>query len=62
MSASITTEAQANALGYGSIIRDKNGDALQKVSERGWHITGETGRWGPTWIAYPATVLWEGVA
>lgn len=59
MSATITTEAGANDLPHRTIIRDNNGDAMQKFGN-GWEMTGEPGRWGPSWIAYPATVLWEG--
>lgn len=54
----ITTEPEVNALPVGTIIRDNMGDARQKVSERGWEQAGESGRWGPTWVAFPATVLY----
>lgn len=54
----ITTEPEANALPVGTIIRDNVGDARRKVSERGWEQAGEAGRWGSTWIAFPATVLY----
>lgn len=54
----ITTEPEANALPVGTIIRDNMGDAREKVSERGWEQAGESGRWGPTWVAFPATVLY----
>ncbi|WOF23827.1 hypothetical protein N8K70_03865 [Microbacterium betulae] len=56
----ITSEAEADALPVGSIIRDHMGDARQKVSGRGWEQAGVAGRWGPTWIAFPATVLHVG--
>lgn len=59
MPETITTEAQATALCHGAIIRDRNGDAFQKHGETGWDMAGESGRWGPTWIAYPATVLYD---
>ncbi|MEZ3156877.1 hypothetical protein AB1K56_08080 [Microbacterium sp. BWR-S6Y] len=53
----VRTEAEANALPVGSIIRDNMHDARVKVSERGWEQSGTSGRWGPTWIAFPARVL-----
>lgn len=53
----ITTEPEANALPVGSIIRDNMHDARVKMTERGWELSGEVGLWGPTWIAFPATIL-----
>lgn len=55
----ITTESQADALPHGAIIRDNMGDAMQKKGDHGWEMTGEAGRWGPSWIAFPATVLFS---
>lgn len=54
----ITNETEANALPVGSIIRDNMGDARQKVSDRGWEQSGVVGWWGPTWVAFPAEVVW----
>ena len=54
----ITTEAEANALPVGSIIRDNMGDVRLKVSDRGWEQSGVVGWRGPTWVAFPAEVLW----
>jgi hypothetical protein len=54
----IAAEREANAADEKTVIRDVNGDVFEKVSGRGWEMTGESGRWGPTWIKYPATVLW----
>jgi hypothetical protein len=56
----ITTEAEANALPWGTIIRDNMGSARKKVSDRGWECSGVSGQWGPTWVAFPATVLYVG--
>ncbi len=58
MAETITTEQEANALPVGTIIRDNMGDARQKVSGHGWEQAGEAGKWGPSWIAFPAQVLW----
>lgn len=54
----LTTEAEANALPIGAIIRDNMGDARQKASALGWEMSGVDGEWGPTWVAFPAEVLW----
>lgn len=58
MAETIATEPEANALPVGTIIRDNMGDARQKVSGHGWEQAGASGKWGPTWIAFPAQVLW----
>lgn len=54
----LATEAEANALPIGAIIRDNMGDTRQKVSALGWEQSGVVGEWGPTWVAFPAEVLW----
>jgi hypothetical protein len=53
----ITTEREANALRHGAVVLDRNGDAFQKVGETGWEMTGTSGRWSASWIAFPAFVL-----
>lgn len=53
----VHTEAEADALPVGSIIRDNMHDARVKVTERGWEQSGERGKWSASWIAFPARVL-----
>ncbi len=53
----VRTEAEANALPVGSIIRVGPLDVRVKVSERGWEQSGEVGRLGPSWIPFPVRVL-----
>lgn len=53
----ITNEAEANTADVGTVIRDSMRDVFEKVSDTGWQMTGVDGKWGPTWIAYPAAVL-----
>ncbi|WP_223690094.1 hypothetical protein [Leifsonia poae] len=58
MSVKVTTEQEAAGLPLGAVVRDGMGDIFQKVSDTGFEMTGVGGRWGPSWIAYPAVVLW----
>jgi len=54
----ISTQAEADALAAGAIIVDKQGDAFQKRADMRWGMVGEFGGWSPSWIVYPATLLW----
>ncbi|WP_295792034.1 hypothetical protein [uncultured Microbacterium sp.] len=54
----VHTEAEADALPVGSIIRDNMHDARVKVTERAWEQSGERGKWTASWIAFPARVIY----
>lgn len=53
----IKTEDEFVAAPVGCVMRDSQGDVFVKKTERGAEMTGAVGWWGPTWVAYPATVL-----
>lgn len=53
----LTLEAEANALPTGSVVLDNMGDVQKKLIENAWEISGVDGRWGVTWVAFPARIL-----
>lgn len=57
MADQIRDEIAFTAAPVGTVMRDRQGDVWVKKTERGAEQNGETGLWGPTWVAYPAVVL-----
>lgn len=54
----VHSEAEANALPDGSIIRDNMNDARVKVGPRAWEQSGVSGKWSASWIAFPARIIY----
>ena len=55
----VGSESQMEALPIRTVVRDRNGDVFEKVAERGVEMTGQTGKWGLSWIAYPAQIIYQ---
>lgn len=59
MIGTVTSEATLEKLPVSTVLRDLNGDVFEKVAERGVEMTGVVGKFGLSWVKYPAEVLYN---